>query len=331
MDEVRLKDELMARLSNELEQSALQVIDGAISAVLRNYEVAKRETGLSTNVISFPELDIFIGKLRFENYSISTVNQYQRFLTDLLVYIGKPIQEIAGEDVIECLNYYEQFRQISASTKDHKRRIASSFFSFLHGRGYISKNPMATVDPIKYVAEIREALTSREVEKLRIACGTDVRDNAVLELFLATGCRVSEVVKMKIEDIDLQTGCVTVLGKGQKERIVFFNDRALEYLNQYMGGRMNGAVILSSRAPHQGLRKNALENIIRRIATRAGLGKRVFPHLLRHTFATRALNKGMPLPTLCDLMGHASVETTRIYAKNGVGKIKYEYEMYAAG
>lgn len=216
MDEVRLKDELMARLSNELDRPALQVIDGALSAVLRNYEVAKRETGLSTNVLCFPELDIFLGKMRFENYSTSTVNQYQRFLTDLLVFVGKPIQEITGEDVVECLNYYEQARQISTSTKDHKRRIASSFFTFLHERGYIQKNPMATVDPIKYVAEIREALTPREMEKMRIACGANIRDNTVLELFLATGCRVSEVVGMKVEDIDLAVGCVKVLGKGQK-------------------------------------------------------------------------------------------------------------------
>lgn len=331
MDETRLKDEILARLSNDLDRPALRVIDGALSAVLRDYDVNRRETGLSTDVVAWPELEIYLGKMRFENYSHSTVQQYERFLRDMLVYIGKPVQEISGEDVVECLNYYEQVRQISASTKDHKRRIASSFFAFLHDRGYIRKNPMATVDPIKYVAEVREALTSREVEKLRIACGTDTRDNAVLELFLATGCRVSEVVGMRVEDINLQVGCVKVLGKGQKERIVFFGDRALEYLEQYLVGRKTGAVILSSRAPHQGLRKNALENIIRRITIKAGLDRRVFPHLLRHTFATRALNKGMPLPTLCDLMGHASVETTRIYAKNGIGKIKYEYDMYAAG
>nr|DAW94200.1 MAG TPA: SITE SPECIFIC RECOMBINASE XERD [Bacteriophage sp.] len=321
----------MARLANELDRPALQVIDGALSAVLRNYEVEKRETGLSTDVISFPELEIFIGKMRFDNYSSSTINQYRRFLTDLLIYVGKPVQDITGEDVVECLNNYEQVRQISASTKDHKRRIASSFFAFLHDRGYIHKNPMATVDPIKYIAEVREALSPREMEKMRIACGENIRDNAVLELFLATGCRVSEVVNMRLENLDLQAGYVKVIGKGQKERIVFFSDRALEYLEQYLGDRRTGAVILSNRAPHQGLKKNALENIIRQIAMRAGIGKRVFPHLLRHTFATRALNKGMPLPTLSDLMGHSSVETTRIYAKNGAGKMKYEYDMYAAG
>lgn len=330
MDETRLKDQLMARLSNEVDQYTLQVIDGALSAVLRDYEVQKRETQLSTNVIQFPELEIFIGKLRFDNYSSSTIMQYEKFLKDMLCFIGKPVWEIKDFDVVNCLNDYEAATGISASTKNHKRLIASSFFGFLHGRGYIQRNPMATIDPIKYVAEVREALTPREVEKLRIACGTNIRDNAVLELFLASGCRVGEVVGMRVEDIDFKAGCVKVLGKRQKERIVFFSERALEYLERYLGERRSGPVILSCRAPHQGLRKNALENIIRKIADRAGIDKRVFPHLLRHTFATRALNKGMPLPSLCDLMGHSSVDTTRIYAKNSQGRLKFEYDMYAS-
>lgn len=330
MDETRLKDELMARLSNTLDRPVLEVVDCALAAVLRDYDVSKKQTGLSTEVVSWPEYDMFMGRMIFGGYSKSTIRQYGTFLRELLVYVGKPVQEITGDDVVSCLNAYADARQISGSTKDHKRLICSSFFGFLHDRGYISRNPMATIDPIKYVAEVREALNSREVEKMRISCGTSIRDNLVLELFLATGCRVSEVVGMRVEDIDMENGCVKVLGKGQKERIVFFSDRALEYMERYLNGRREGAVILSLRAPHQGLQKNALENIVRAIAKRAGITKRVFPHLLRHTFATRALNKGMPLPTLCDIMGHASTETTRIYAKNSQGRLKYEYDMYAA-
>lgn len=330
MDEIRLKDELMARLTHQVDQGTLLVIDGALSAVLRDYEVSRRETGLSTEVVTWPEYDIFMSRMVFGSYSKSTIRQYGTFLRELLMYVGKPVQEITGDDIVACLNAYAQARQISGSTKDHKRLICSSFFGFLHDRGYISRNPMATIDPIKYVAEVREALNSREVEKMRIACGENIRDNLVLELFLATGCRVSEVVGMRVEEIDMDNGCVKVLGKGQKERIVFFSDRVLEYLERYLDGRRSGPVVLSCRAPHQGLKKNALENIIRAIARRAGITKRVFPHLLRHTFATRALNKGMPLPTLCDIMGHASTETTRIYAKNSQGRLKYEYDMYAA-
>ena len=189
MDEIRLKDELMARLSRELDRPALQVIDGALSAVLRDYEVSRRETGLSTEVVTWPEYEIFMSRMIFGGYSKSTIRQYGTFLREMLVYVGKPVQEINGDDIIGCLNAYAEARKISGSTKDHKRLICSSFFSFLHDRGYISRNPMATIDPIKYVAEVREALNSREVEKMRIACGENLRDNLVLELFLATGCR----------------------------------------------------------------------------------------------------------------------------------------------
>lgn len=330
MDETRLKDELIARLANAVDRPTLQVIDGALSAVLRNYDVSKRDTQLSTEVLTWPEYGIFMARMQFGNYSKSTISQYGHFLQEMLVYVGKPVQDITSDDVMECLNKYQEVTGVSDSTKDHKRLICSSFFTFLHDRGYIAKNPMATIDPIKYVAEVREALTPREVEKMRIACGNDIRDNTVLELFLASGCRVSEIAGMQVERINFDAGCVTVLGKGKKERVVFLSERALEYLERYLDGRKSGSVILACRAPHQGLKKNALENIIRKIAKNAGMDRRVFPHLLRHTFATRALNKGMPLPSLCDIMGHASVDTTRIYAKNGSGKLKYEYDMYVA-
>ena len=329
MDENRLKDELIAKLANNVDLSTLQMVDVALASVLSDYEVARRETQLSTDVLNLPELDIYIAKLRFDNKARSTIGQYRKFLSSMLYYIGKPVNQIMDFDIMNFLNVYAETNKISDSTKNHKRLISSSFFSFLHNRGYITKNPMATIDPIKYVAEIREALTLKEVERMRVACGTNIRDNVVLELFLASGCRVSEVAGMRIENINIQNRCVKVLGKGLKERLVFFSDRLIVYLELYLNGRREGPVVLSVKAPYQGIKKNALENIIRKIARKAGIDKRVFPHLLRHTFASRALNKGMPLTSLCDLMGHASIDTTRIYAKNSTAKIQYEYEMYA--
>lgn len=329
MDENRLKDELIAKLANNVDLSTLQMVDMALASVLSDYEVARRETQLSTDVLNLPELEIYIAKLRFDNKARSTIGQYRKFLSSMLYYIGKPVDQIMDFDIMNFLNVYAEANNISDSTKNHKRLISSSFFSFLHNRGYITKNPMATIDPIKYVAEIREALTLKEVERMRVACGTNIRDNVVLELFLASGCRVSEVAGMRIENINIQNRCVKVLGKGLKERLVFFSDRLIVYLELYLNGRREGPVVLSIKAPYQGIKKNALENIIRKIARKAGIDKRVFPHLLRHTFASRALNKGMPLTSLCDLMGHASIDTTRIYAKNSTAKIQYEYEMYA--
>ena len=330
MDENRLKDELIAKLASNVDMTTLQMVDRALASVLSDYEVAKRETQLSTDVVNLPELEIYIAKMKFDNKAPNTIDQYRKFLSSMLYYIGKPVDQILDIDIMNFLNLYAEANKISDSTKNHKRLISSSFFSFLHNRGYIKKNPMATIDPIKYVAEIREALTAREVEQMRVACGTNIRDNVVLELFLASGCRVSEVTGMRVENIDLRNRCVKVLGKGMKERIVFFSDRLIVYLELYLDGRTEGPVILSVKAPYQGIKKNAMENIIRKIAQKAGIEKSVFPHLLRHTFATRALNKGMPLTSLCDLMGHASIDTTRIYAKNCMAKIQYEYEMYAS-
>lgn len=331
MDENRLKDELLARLVGEVDRPMLQVIDGALSSVLRDYDVKRKETQLSTNIVSFPELDLFLGRMQYRNCAKGTIRQYRSTLMDFLVYVNKPVQQIDDGDIIEFLNAYEASRNIKKRTKDGKRRIISSFFTYLLNNGYLPHgNPMTRVDPIDYTKTVRQALTPREVEKLRIACRNNIRDNVVLELFLATGCRVSEVVDMRLENMDLKEECVKVHGKGDKERIVFLGARAIEFLEQYLGNRREGPVILSCRAPYQGLKKNALENIVRAIAHRAGLERRVFPHLLRHTFATRALNKGMPLAGLCDLMGHASVETTRIYAKNSRQKLKYDYDLYVS-
>lgn len=107
MDETRLKDELLARLSNTVDRSTLQMVDGALSAVLRDYDVQKKSTELSTEVLQWKEYDMFMARLHFGGYSRSTIQQYGTFLREMLVYVGKPVQEITADDIVECLNAYE--------------------------------------------------------------------------------------------------------------------------------------------------------------------------------------------------------------------------------
>lgn len=293
MDNLRLQDEILAQLIGMLDKPTMQMVEAIVSTVLRSYDVVRKETALSTVVLEFPELDMFLGRMRYRNCSPATITQYRSTLVSFLTYTNKSIAEISDGDIRRYLDDYERVRQVKKRTKDGKRRIISSFFTYLLNNGYLPHgNPMVRVEAIEYTKTVRQALTAREVEKLRIACGADARSNAILEMFLATGCRVSEVANMRIEDIDIKEECIRVLGKGDKERIVFLGARAIEFLEQYLGKRKSGPVFLSVRSPFQGLKKNALENIVRKIAAQAGVEKRVFPHLLRHTFATHALNKG---------------------------------------
>ena len=140
MDEVRLKMNWWLDCQMNWIVLHCRLLMGHFRRCSGTIEVAKRRNqGLKHQCIMISQNWTFLGEMRFENYSTSTVNQYQRFLTDLLVFVGKPIQEITGEDVVECLNYYEQARQISTSTKDHKRRIASSVFYVLTRTGLHTK------------------------------------------------------------------------------------------------------------------------------------------------------------------------------------------------
>jgi site-specific recombinase XerD len=172
-------------------------------------------------------------------------------------------------------------------------------------------------------------IESSEINKIRIAC-TNIRDNAIFETLLSTGCRVSEIANLKLEDIDMENNMAKIKGKGDKERIVFLSARAIEFLKIYIqqSKRSDNYVFVSNHRPYSGLSNKSLERIIRKMSDSANINKAVFPHLLRHTFATNAINKGMPISSLCDLMGHSSIDTTRIYAKNSNTKLKYDYEMH---
>ena len=312
-----LRDELLLTLKTNFTPDQLQLIDNALMNILNGMDIKPMETSLITIGGCVPEVLHYLARKKAKGLAESTITQYTLVLKHFCCYIQKNIEDITEWDILNFLDHYEKTRGISKRRKDTMRVILNGFFRYMADCGKITINPMATIEPIKYKKNIREPLTDIELEKLRYACKKP-KERALLEFFFATGCRVSEVVSLNITDIDFNNRMLKVTGKGNKERIVCLNASAAIALRIYLDTRVDtgDALFVSDRRPYQRIKKEALEKIIRTLGQRAEIGRRVYPHLIRHTTATYLLRHGMPLEHVQDYLGHENINTTRIYAKS---------------
>ena len=321
-----VRDEILKALSNNFESTDLLIIDKAIEEVINNLNISPQETSLCMIDNCMPEVLQYLVRKKAKGLSEGTLKQYSLTLKAFCLYIPKAINDITEWDIVTFLDDYEKRRGISKRRKDTMRVILNGFFRYMTDCGRIKSNPMATIEPIKYKKNIREPLTDMELEQLRYAC-VKPKDRALLEFFFATGCRVSEVVNINVKDIDFQHGCLKVTGKGDKERLVLLNAAAVMAIQEYLKTRNDDdpALFVSDRRPYHRIKKEALEKRIRLLGEKAELGRRVYPHLIRHTTATYLLRHGMPLEQVQDYLGHENINTTRIYAKSDVSAMINSY------
>ena len=232
-------------------------------------------------------------------------------------------------DVKAYLYNFQKTRNVSNRTLDSVRSILSSFFSWASAEGYLEKNIMISVKPIKYRRKQRGSLDDYELEKLRSACET-IRDEALVEFLYSTGCRVSELVNVNKEDVNIKDGEVTLIGKGDKERKSYLTAHASLALQEYLKSRDddNNALFVSKVKPHNRLKKGAIEKIIGELGVKAGIDKKVYPHLIRHTTATMGLQHGMDVTEIQKMLGHANIETTMIYAEVNQNDVKTSHKKY---
>lgn len=291
--------------------------------VLYKYEVTSAETSLVASDID-QKIQIYIACKRLDGLSEKTLKNYEQNLAIFAGYIRKPIATVNTMDirmflVIRC-------KTLKPSSKNTQISYLKSFFGWLLEEEYILKNPAAKIKQTKEPKLLRHALSDEEIENLRQACIKD-REKALIEFLVSTGCRLSEVTQINIDMIDWHDMSLYVVGKGNKERKVYFNVKAKVLLKKYLKTRkgINGALFISERAPFARLGNRAIESSIRKIAVRAKFDKSVFPHLFRHSFATHNLNAGMPLPILQKLMGHSSGDTTMVYAELSEENVQHEY------
>lgn len=274
------------------------------------------------------DLGHFLISKTLEGKSIETVKYYKYELNRLLSYINKDVSNILPNDISMYLCMYKRIRKVSNQTLKNVRTVYSSFFSWLCNQNRICTNPMSLVEDIKVEKTIKKPFTDEERERMFRAC-TNLRDKVLLEFLYSTAVRVSELARLNVEDVKTGTKELIVYGKGAKERHVYLNDRANMYLKEYLESRddNNHALFVSIISPHNRMTKSGIEDAIRRIGRRAGV-KNAHPHRFRRTAATNALNRGMNVQEVAELLGHTKLETTMRYCTVNQESVKYHHTKF---
>ena len=235
---------------------------------------------------------------------------------------------IVTDDVRSYLTEYQEKNQSSKVTIDNIRRILSSFFSWLEDEDYILKSPVRRIHKVKTGTNIKETYTDEALELMRDSC-TELRDLAIIDMLASTGMRVGEMVLLNRADINFNERECVVFGKGDKERIVYFDARTKIHLQNYLNSRRdeNPALFVSLQKPHKRLQISGIEVRLREYGKRLGLSK-VYPHKFRRTLATMAIDKGMPIGQLQQLLGHRRIDTTLQYAMVKQSNVKIAHRKY---
>lgn len=321
---VKLIGKLTLELNFDWQQQ--RKISEIIHLSLYGYNVVPIETALVGSDIE-EKIMLYLQVKKLEHYSKATLQNYFYTLRKFESFIKKPIATVNKNDIRFFLaNCYPNCK---ASTINSKIFCLKGFFQWLTDEEIIPKNPARLIKDTKIPKRLRKSLTLQELEKLRLACQTN-RERALLEFIFATGCRVSEVVNINISDIDFNTNKLKVIGKGDKQRIVYINDKTKLYLQNYLSTRkdINSALFISEKFPFNRIGKRGVEVIISKLGARAKLGKSVYPHLIRHTMATLGLQAGADITTIQHLLGHTSPCTTQTYAEQSNENLQHEYNQH---
>lgn len=307
----------------------LKDLKGVLYCVLVGYEISEKSTEVQRLDESWEEeLCIFLARKRVEGRSEGTIKLYSLHLRRMLQYINKPVKDITGADLFAYIAMYKKKRGVSGVYLDNIRPVCSSFFGWLDGKGYIAKNPAASLDPIKKEKRIKKPLSDTELEMLRRKCVLE-RDIALVEFLYSTGVRVSELAALNKQDIDFENMRAVVYGKGAKERETYLTAAACMHLKEYLYSRTddNEALFVGMKAPHERLTVSGVEEILRKLGKRTGISK-VHPHRFRRTMATNILNKGMPIEEVKEILGHVKLDTTMIYCQVNKENVRHNHRKY---
>lgn len=271
---------------------------------------------------------LFLAAKRVEGCSDKTVRYYDSTIRNVMSRIGKDIKSIKTDDLRTYLDDYQVRSGASNVTIDNIRRILSSFFSWLEDEDYIAKSPVRRIHKVRTCITVKETYSDEALELMRDHSECP-RDLAIIDILASTGMRVGELVKLNRDDIDFENRECIVLGKGNKQRKVYFDARTKIHLQNYLRGRIDGneALFVSLQKPYNRLLISGVEIRLRELGRKLELNK-VHPHKFRRTLATMAIDKGMPIEQVQQLLGHQSVDTTLQYAMVNQNNVKISHHRF---
>ena len=321
-------------LTNDIVQAMLPYLNNAQSEKLQeviqhtlfNYEIVESNKNIDNSEQN--PLEMFLSAKRIEGCSEKSLKYYRSTIEAMIIYIGKSVKHIVTDDVRAYLTEYQAKKNSSRVTIDNIRRILSSFFSWLEDEDYIIKSPVKRIHKVKTASNIKETYSDEALELMRDNC-TEIRDLAIIDMLASTGMRVGEMVLLNRADINFNERECVVLGKGDKERIVYFDARTKIHLQNYLESRTddNPALFVTLRVPHTRLSIGGIEVRLREFGKQLGINK-VHPHKFRRTLATMAIDKGMPIEQLQQLLGHRRIDTTLQYAMVKQSNVKIAHRKY---
>lgn len=317
-----IEQKMATILNNEQKEKLKEVL----LYTFYNIEVTSIKDELVEDTIDYAKM--FIAAKRIEGCSERTLNYYETTIKTMIEKLSKKVNSIETEDLRNYLSEYQAKNNCSKVTIDNVRRILSSFFAWLEDEDYIMKSPVRRIHKVKATQTVKETYTDEELEEMRDAC-IEIRDLAMVDFLASTGVRVGELVNLDRVDIDMQERSCVVLGKGGKEREVYFDARTKIHVQNYLNSRTdnNPALFVSLLRPYDRLKISGVEIRLRELGKRINI-KKIHPHKFRRTMATKAIDKGMPIEQVQVLLGHRKIDTTLQYAMVNQNNVRNSHKKF---
>ena len=322
------------KVMKEIEQKMASILNNEQKEKLKevllytfyNIEVTSIKDELVEDTTDYAKM--FITAKRIEGCSERTLNYYETTIKTMVEKLSKKVNSIETEDLRNYLSEYQAKNNCSKVTIDNVRRILSSFFAWLEDEDYIMKSPVRRIHKVKATQTVKETYTDEELEEMRDAC-IEIRDLAMVDFLASTGVRVGELVNLDRVDIDMQERSCVVLGKGGKEREVYFDARTKIHLQNYLNSRIdnNPALFVSLLRPYDRLKISGVEIRLRELGKKINI-KKIHPHKFRRTMATKAIDKGMPIEQVQVLLGHRKIDTTLQYAMVNQNNVRNSHKRF---